>query len=503
MSSASGIVYASVDAAGNLTQASIDNNYFTFTNSGGWIFLCASAVVLLFVILCIMNAYQYFKIEENSKNVDFIDEGQANAYAIINCILGAIFVFFAVYLIYKTLTVKTSAMEATKIALTDINKIVEERKKVLEQKRTYAQEEAERQVASASLSEGDKVIYDMYEKEKKEDQINSLGSDIYTLERERDNLQQQLIRNRNNLKNLEENIPSNNTLERERIVDQVRELQILVDTQQVSLDKKGKDILDKKYQINEIKSGAKAAAVEQAAYLALQEKYTNISGKKDIDIIKNANKLAKIQKLDPSGYEREYNYYRNTLNQDQKDTFDDEFTKAQKIFNSLTGKRTEIVINKEGQTNTGETFSTDVGYNLQQIINESNKLSNDEDKGKFLAAEVSKYENNKDAQKLQQKIREYIQKNYGNVKTDINTPFGRGYTSIRPDVAAQVQQQQQAQTQQNPNAFTSGPTNTGMGSGVRLPPLMAGKAISKSAAKGGRGTTKGGRGGVNFAVNTT
>lgn len=258
---------------GNL-NVQIAPEQFTFTNSGGWIFLGATIVVLLFVILSIMNAYQYFRISENSDKVDFIDKGQSNTYAIINCILGAIFVFFAAYLMYKTVTVKSAAIADAKLLIEDLRKAVAIKN---EQLRLQADIRAFQEAQNTQLATADKEINDIYEREKKEDRINSLGSDIYTLERERDTLQQQLIRNENNLETIEKSLKTKgeieNEFERETLTDQFGRLKIIVEQQKASLKQKRQDIDNKKFEINQIKYGAEQAKIEQDARLALQKKY--------------------------------------------------------------------------------------------------------------------------------------------------------------------------------------------------------------------------------------
>ena len=119
MSSQGAIQFGTIENGLFNLNADINKNYYTFTNSGGWIFLTASLVVILFVILSIMNAYQYFKISQKAEDnqVDFVSKGQSTAYGIVNSILGVIFVGFAIYLVYKTFTVKDMAYKLDKETL--------------------------------------------------------------------------------------------------------------------------------------------------------------------------------------------------------------------------------------------------------------------------------------------------------------------------------------------------------------------------------------------------
>jgi hypothetical protein len=462
---------------GNL-NVQVSPEQFTFTNSGGWIFLGATIVVLLFVILSIMNAYQYFRISENSDKVDFIDKGQSQAYAIINCILGAIFVFFAAYLIYKTVTVKSAAIADAKLLIEDLREAVSKKN---EQLRLQADQLAFQEAQNAQLVATDKEIDDIYQREKNEDRINTLGTDIYTLERERDTLQQLLIRNENNLKTIEQSLLASgsdkieNELERETLTDQSRELKIIVEQQKNSLKQKRQDIDNKKFEINQIKYGAQQAKIEQDARLALQKKYN----------VKNIEFAQSSETNEGKITETKNNDGGNKPNPSQPETITIPTTGDPNVDAFFRNAET---IAKSGGSFSKEEF----GKQLAKLSDARKKNITDNVKNQ-------KPENIYSIQKIRSEIEKFItdpeiQKGYAKNR---NTELNNKYTALIQNLE---QAQQQASTSTTAPASNTGATTTDntapvSNTGATTTDNTAPASTTAPVSNTGRGKTPGNRGG--------
>jgi hypothetical protein len=242
---------------------------WTFTNAGGWFYLSAFLVIVFFIILCVLNALQYFKIvntvldpKKTSDNKDFISDKQANAFGIINIVIGGLFIILAAALLWWTVTVKKNrALEESKYA--------EQVRGYLNQKKAQIKQavdlEAAAKASQEALAAKMESVEGFYNEERREDQKNKLGSEIYVLEQEQSKLKTNINRTAKLIETIDEQLTDTTIFESQKdlLKRQKSSYETTLQTQESRLENLSSDLQGKRLKFDTIEYGATEASLRK------------------------------------------------------------------------------------------------------------------------------------------------------------------------------------------------------------------------------------------------
>jgi hypothetical protein len=212
---------------------------WTFSNAGGWLYLISALVVLLFIIVCALNTVQYFKISQtvinaripgNQDNKDFISDSQANAFGIMNIIIGICFVFVAIFLLWRTFKIKNIRATEEAVYAEDVRKFLQT------QVKTYKDEKE---------AEYDSRRQERIKAANTEVELRILSEKIISDEATLANYQTSLRKNTSELETLRKySNPS------DEVVSQIASLEDTINSRKATIEKLQKEITAKKIKIH-------------------------------------------------------------------------------------------------------------------------------------------------------------------------------------------------------------------------------------------------------------